>query len=131
MWDVEVTRDAEGWSAEFRIPFSQLRFNNTDGGPVGFAVMREVGRLAETSTWPLLSRNATGFVSQFAEVRGLRMARLAQEARAAAVHAGQRLARAARATIRCIERTDPAGSIGLDLEVRAAARPDADGDGES
>ena len=40
---------------------------------MGFAVIREVGRLAETSTWPLLSRNANGFVSQFAEVRGLRM----------------------------------------------------------
>ena len=28
---VEVEKDAEGWRAEFRIPFSQLRFNNTDG----------------------------------------------------------------------------------------------------
>ncbi|HUE85490.1 MAG TPA: DUF5916 domain-containing protein [Vicinamibacterales bacterium] len=73
VWDVAITRDAGGWTAEFRIPFSQLRFNNVDGGPVGFAVIREVGRLAETSTWPLLSRNANGFVSQFAEVRGLRM----------------------------------------------------------
>ena len=73
VWDVQVAREADGWTAEFRIPFSQLRFNNRDGGPVGFAVMREVGRLAETSTWPLLSRNANGFVSQFAEVAGLRM----------------------------------------------------------
>jgi hypothetical protein len=73
VWDVEVARDGDGWVAEFRIPFSQLRFNSTDGGPVGFAVIREVGRLAETSTWPLLSRNANGFVSQFAEMRGLRM----------------------------------------------------------
>ena len=73
VWDVEVARGADGWVAEFRIPFSQLRFNSTAGGPVGFAVIREVGRLAETSTWPLLSRNANGFVSQFAEVRGLRM----------------------------------------------------------
>lgn len=73
VWDVEVERDATGWRAEFRIPFSQLRFNNTSGGPVGFAVMREVGRLAETSTWPLLSRNANGFISQFGELRGLKM----------------------------------------------------------
>ena len=28
VWDVEIDRDATGWSAEFRIPFSQLRFNN-------------------------------------------------------------------------------------------------------
>src|SRR5688500_4616076 len=73
VWDVQVARETDGWTAEFRIPFSQLRFNNTEGGPVGFAVIREVGRLAETSTWPLLSRNANGFVSQFAEVQGLRM----------------------------------------------------------
>ncbi|MDP2321684.1 MAG: DUF5916 domain-containing protein [Acidobacteriota bacterium] len=74
VWDVEITRDGDGWSAEFRIPFSQLRFNVLSGGPVGFAVIREVGRLAETSSWPLLSRNANGFVSQFGEMRGLKMA---------------------------------------------------------
>lgn len=73
VWDVEVARDADGWSAEFRIPFSQLRFNELTGSPVGFAVIREVGRLAETSSWPLLSRNANGFVSQFGEMRGLKM----------------------------------------------------------
>jgi hypothetical protein len=71
VWDVEVVREPDGWAAEFRIPFSQLRFRGTGDGPVGFAVMREIGRLAETSTWPLLSRNANGFVSQFAELRGL------------------------------------------------------------
>ena len=74
VWDVQVERDAEGWRAEFKIPFSQLRFNVLSGGPVGFAVIREVGRLAETVTWPLLSRNASGFVSQFGEMRGLQMA---------------------------------------------------------
>jgi hypothetical protein len=25
VWDVSVSRDARGWTAEFRIPFSQLR----------------------------------------------------------------------------------------------------------
>ena len=35
VWDVQVEKDHEGWRAEFRIPFSQLRFNNTSGGPVG------------------------------------------------------------------------------------------------
>ena len=73
VWDVEVATDAAGWSAEFRIPFSQLRFNTLSGGPVGFAVVREVGRLAETVSWPLLSRNANGFVSQFGEMRGVKM----------------------------------------------------------
>ena len=61
----------DGWRAEFRIPFSQLRFNNTDGGPVGFAVVRRGRPPQRNDTWPLLSRNANGFVSQFAELRGM------------------------------------------------------------
>ena len=30
IWDVETSVDAEGWAAEMRIPFSQLRFGNKD-----------------------------------------------------------------------------------------------------
>ena len=71
VWDVTVSRDGEGWSAEFRIPFSQLRFNPTQANTFGFAVARQIGRLNETSTWPLLSRHATGFVSSFGELGGL------------------------------------------------------------
>ena len=111
----------DGWTAEFRIPFSQLRFNNTDGGPVGFAVIREVGRLAETSTWPLLSRNANGFVSQFAEVRGLTMGGSPKKLELLPYTVGSFVAEPGAATIRSIERTDPAGSLGLDLKY--ALRP--------
>ncbi len=70
VWDVEVAKDADGWRAEFRIPFSQLRFAAATG-PVGFALFRELPRANETSTWPLIARSAQGFVSQFGEVAGL------------------------------------------------------------
>jgi len=131
VWDVQVSRDDQGWTAEFRIPFSQLRFNNTDGGPVGFAVIREIGRLAETSSWPLLSRNATGFVSQFAEVRGLRMAGTPKKLEILPYTLGSVSMRPA-SDNPLLERTDPAGSIGLDvkyavtpgLTLTAAVNPD-------
>ena len=71
VWDVQVSRDADGWRAEFRIPFSQLRFAS-GGGPVGFAVIRELQRANEISSWPLLARSLQGYVSQFGEVTGLR-----------------------------------------------------------
>ncbi len=71
VWDVSVSRDADGWSAEFRIPFSQLRFNPRDTNVFGFAVVRQIGRLNETSTWPLLPRSASGYVSSFGELGGL------------------------------------------------------------
>ena len=54
VWDVKVSRDADGWTAEFRIPFSQVRFNPSESITFGFAVSRQIGRLNQTSTWPLL-----------------------------------------------------------------------------
>ena len=131
VWDVEVARDGEGWSAEFKIPFSQLRFRNTEGGPVGVAITREVGRLAETSTWPLLSRNANGYVSQFAEVRGIRMAGTPKKLELLPYTLGS-VNRDPASDNPLTERTDPAGSVGLDLKyalrpgltVTATANPD-------
>ena len=131
VWDVEVAREADGWTAEFRIPFSQLRFNSQDGGPVGFAVLREIGRLAEISTWPLLSRNANGFVSQFAEVRGLRMGGTAKKLELLPYTVGS-LSLDPSSSNPLIERSDPAGSLGLDLKYQlrpgltltATANPD-------
>ncbi|HXI27696.1 MAG TPA: DUF5916 domain-containing protein, partial [Vicinamibacterales bacterium] len=73
VWDVKVSRQTDGWTAEFRIPFSQIRFNPSDTLTFGFAVSRSIGRLNETSTWPLLARSATGYVSSFGELAGLSM----------------------------------------------------------
>lgn len=75
VWDVAVRRDDRGWGAEFRIPLSQLRYRTQTDGRFGFAVARLVARLNETSTWPLLPRSASGFVSSFGELRGLALER--------------------------------------------------------
>jgi hypothetical protein len=71
VWDVATSRTPDGWQAEFRIGFSQLRFRAGDTTSVGFATMRTVAHLNETSTWPLLARSASGFVSSFGELRGV------------------------------------------------------------
>jgi hypothetical protein len=71
VWDVATSRTADGWQAEFRIGFSQLRFRAGDTTSIGFATMRTVAHLNETSTWPLLARSASGFVSSFGELRGV------------------------------------------------------------
>ena len=74
VWDVASRATAQGWSAEFRIPFSQLRFNPARRIRSASRCRGEIGRLKETSTWPLLSRSATGYVSSFGELGGLSMA---------------------------------------------------------
>jgi hypothetical protein len=75
VWDVVVARRADGWSAEFRIPLSQLRFKATDKPTFGFALSRQIARLNETSTWPLIAKSANGIVSQFGELHGLELSR--------------------------------------------------------
>ena len=74
MWDAAVSRDDKGWHAEFKIPFSQLRFKAAAPDGLGFAVVRQIGHANETSTWPLLARSASGYVSSFGELRGVTVA---------------------------------------------------------
>ena len=71
VWDAEVRRSASGWTAEFRIPYSQLRFSDRVDGKVGFAVFRYIPRLNETSSWPLIARSVNGFMSQLGELDGV------------------------------------------------------------
>ncbi len=52
-WDVAVARDDKGWYAEFRIPFSSLRFQEIDGEVVmGMSLFRQQARLWEITTFP-------------------------------------------------------------------------------
>lgn len=71
VWDVGIHKDEKGWGAEFRIPFSQLRFTARNEATFGIAVVREIARLKEVSTWPLLAKSAHGYVSSFGELTGL------------------------------------------------------------
>ena len=71
VWDVAVKRDEHGWRAEFKIPFSQLRFKAGASEGFGFAIVRTVAHTNETSTWPLLARSASGYVSSFGDLRGV------------------------------------------------------------
>ena len=73
MWDVSVSQAKDGWRAEFRIPFSQLRYQPSSNATFGFAVARQIGRLNETDTWPLLSKAASGIVSSFGDLTGLQL----------------------------------------------------------
>jgi hypothetical protein len=69
VWDVATRVDASGWTAEFRIPLSQLRFP-PGSHTFGVMVTRDVARTNERYSWPLLRRSRPGIASQFADVTG-------------------------------------------------------------
>jgi hypothetical protein len=72
IWDVATRIDSVGWVAEFRIPFSQLRFGNSSEQTFGLLVVRDVGRTSERISWPLLDNDKQGYISQLGELSGIR-----------------------------------------------------------
>ena len=71
IWDVATTRDPRGWTAEFRIPFSQLRFAPAADLTFGFMISRMVQRHTAQVAWPLFRQSKGGYASQFGELTGL------------------------------------------------------------
>jgi hypothetical protein len=71
VWEARTTVDSLGWTAEFKIPLSQLRYDNADTHTFGFAIWRDIERYKERVSWPLYRRNQAGFVSQLGEVTGI------------------------------------------------------------
>lgn len=72
VWEVETARDPEGWSAEFRIPYSQLRFRDAPAQTWGINFVRELARREESSMWAPTSQDDGAIVSRFGELQGLR-----------------------------------------------------------
>lgn len=56
VWWVQARRTAEGWTAEFRIPFKTLRFRPGDGQRWGINFARRVRRKNEISYWSPVTR---------------------------------------------------------------------------
>jgi hypothetical protein len=71
VWDAATQVDTEGWTAEFRIPYSQLRFGNQENQTWGINFAREVARRNEVSSWAPLSQGDAAIVSKFGELQGL------------------------------------------------------------
>jgi hypothetical protein len=71
VWDVATRIDSTGWTAEFRIPLSQLRYPPAASHTFGVMIIRELARRNERVSWPLLRRSRNALVSQFGDVGGL------------------------------------------------------------
>jgi hypothetical protein len=121
VWDVGVSRDAAGWRAEFRIPFSQLRFHPVDNASFGFAVVRQIGRLNETDTWPLISKSANGFVSNFGDLINLKLNQSPKRLELMPYAVGQMTTQPVEEGNPLVASHDPSASVGLDLKY--AVRP--------
>jgi hypothetical protein len=71
VWDVAARIDAEGWTAEYAIPFSQLRFTPKEMHTFGFGVWRDVARYSERDAWPVYRPSRRTFASQLGDLTGI------------------------------------------------------------
>src|SRR5262245_40292246 len=71
IWELQTKVDDQGWTAEVRIPLSQLRFAERDEQVWGIQVQRRLFRKEERSLWQPKTKEESGWVSRFGELRGI------------------------------------------------------------
>ncbi|RKY92130.1 MAG: hypothetical protein DRQ01_06715, partial [Ignavibacteriae bacterium] len=71
VWEGEAAIDDLGWTAEMRIPFSQLKFNKSNLNVWGINYRRSIARKNENDYLVFIPKTENGFVSHFADLVGL------------------------------------------------------------
>jgi hypothetical protein len=71
VWEARTASNADGWSAELWIPFSQLRFNRQSDLVWGVNIRRFRPTLDEEDYWVLVPRTERVFISRFGDLRGI------------------------------------------------------------
>ncbi len=70
-WWVQTSINSDGWIAEMKIPFSQVRFEENSGDVWGLEMARVLYRKQETTFWQHIPKDAPGMVHLFGELKGL------------------------------------------------------------
>ncbi|MFA7583145.1 MAG: DUF5916 domain-containing protein, partial [Proteiniphilum sp.] len=71
IWEVKTFQQRDGWYAEMRIPYSQLRFGKKKSYNWGLEVAREIYRHQELSFWQPIDKSSSQFVANFGTLQGI------------------------------------------------------------
>ena len=72
VWQASAAINDSGWSAEMRIPFSQLRYADKKEQIWGIQVLRNIYRKQEEDFWQYIPKDAAGLVSYFGDLYGIK-----------------------------------------------------------
>ena len=73
IWEAATHIDSLGWTAEMRIPFSQLRFSRDSAQTWGMEVWRYADRLNERDMWAFWRASEAGGPAYYGHLTGLKM----------------------------------------------------------
>jgi len=71
VWDGKTALEDSAWTAEFKIPLSQLRYANGHEQEWGLHAWRWLSRNAEESQWALIPRDSPAKLSEIGKLSGL------------------------------------------------------------
>jgi len=71
VWEAKAHQNPDGWTAEFRIPFSQLRFNASETQVWGLNADRWIPSKNEDVFWIPIPKDETGWSSRMGELHGI------------------------------------------------------------
>jgi hypothetical protein len=74
IWEAASHVDANGWTAEMRIPYSQLRFSRDTAQTWGLQIWRYADRLNEQDMWSFRPRNASSGPAFYGHLEGISIA---------------------------------------------------------
>ncbi|HPF52712.1 MAG TPA: DUF5916 domain-containing protein [Draconibacterium sp.] len=72
IWTAKTELTSSGWTAEMKIPLTQLRFKESEEQVWGLNAFRSIFRKDELSTWQPMKRDIPGFTSQFGILNGIK-----------------------------------------------------------
>lgn len=127
VWDAATETNGEGWVAELRIPFSQLRFPDAAEQTWGVQVSRRTVRNQEVAVFSFTPKSERGGVARYGHLRGLQNLRTGKRIEALPYTV-------ARADYANVDPADPfrneserAIGAGLDLKYRLTSSLTLDG----
>ncbi|MFT3913576.1 MAG: DUF5916 domain-containing protein [Anaeromyxobacteraceae bacterium] len=119
VWEAATVERPDGWSAEFRIPLSVMRYSEAPVQTWGFAVKRQIGRTHEQDLTCIIPPGARGQIARLGPLVGLADMAPVPEVQLAPYVAGRVTSRPTdpdqdRARPRLL---DPVMNLGLDLRA--------------
>jgi hypothetical protein len=72
IWTLKTSVDDTGWSAEMKIPLTQLRFSNKPEQTWGLELTRYIQREDERSIWQFIPKGSPGTVHMYGELHGIK-----------------------------------------------------------
>lgn len=72
VWDSQVKIDSLGWTAEFKIPYSALRFGSNHVQEWGLNMIRRRQKINQQSSWSYIDPKVSGLINQGGELYGIK-----------------------------------------------------------